>query len=116
MINIKLLFLLEFLDGCLEGSNLLNRVAFLLALQGYYLLGCVSYEVLVAELLAYAHREAFQVLELSLCLLNLGSYVDRSPNGTANSSVPTMKLDASALFSAMTSILSRFAIFSVTSL
>ena len=77
MINIKLLFLLEFLDGCLEGSNLLNRVAFLLALQGYYLLRCVSYEVLVAELLAYAHQEAFQVLELSLCLLNLGSYVDQ---------------------------------------
>ena len=39
-----------------DSSNLLNRVAFLLALQGYYLLRCVSYEVLVAELLAYAHQ------------------------------------------------------------
>ena len=115
MINIKLLFLLEFLDGCLEGSNLLNRVAFLLALQGYYLLRCVSYEVLVAELLAYAHQEAFQVLELSLCLLNLGSYVDQVAQWYGKL-VGTMKLDVSALFSAMTSILSRFAIFSVTSL
>ena len=53
MINIKLLFLLELLDGCLEGSNLLYRVALLLALQGYYLLRSVSYEVLIAELLAY---------------------------------------------------------------
>ena len=77
MINIKLLFLLELLDGCLEGSNLLYRVAFLLALQGYYLLRCVSYEVLIAELLAYTHQEALQVLELSLSLLNLGSYVDQ---------------------------------------
>ena len=36
----------------------------------------MSYEVLIAELLAYTHQEAFQVLELSLCLLNLGCHVD----------------------------------------
>lgn len=92
------------------------RVALLLALQGYYLLRCVSYEVLVAELLAYAHQEAFQVLELSLCLLNLGSYVDEVAQWYGKLVISTMKLDASALFSAMTSILSRFAIFRVTSL
>ena len=75
MTNIILLLLLEFLDGCLEGSDLLYRVAFLLALQGNYLLRSVSYEVLIAELLAYTHQEALQVLELSLCLLNLGCHV-----------------------------------------
>ena len=36
----------------------------------------MSHEVLIAELLAYAHQETFEMLELSLSLLDFGSYID----------------------------------------
>ena len=65
--------------------------------------------------LVYVHRsETLAVVEHGVSAFSISAATSmRSPNGTANSSVPTMKLDASALFSAMTSILSRLAIFRV---
>ena len=63
-------------DGFLQGCNFLKRVALLLALHGNNCLGGMSHKLLGAELLAHGGKEAFEMLELCLGLLNLGCHVD----------------------------------------
>ena len=68
-------------DALLEGSDLLFRVALLLALQGNHGLGGVLHEALVRELLPDRGEEAFEVLNLCLHLLDFLLGIDERAKG-----------------------------------